>query len=176
MTILRLRTLIFRSPNFHIQNTPDSADPRKGRLKNWSARNWAWVALSGILAIAAIKLGAESVVALDIDSQAVRAARQNFRHTRVQRKVTLGQGSVPHALAGNGSFDLVVANISARAVRERAPFILPTLAPQGRFVASGILKTQQEEVDDSLAGLGCSLERQWPQDEWVTLVYRPESA
>ncbi|MCH7606006.1 MAG: 50S ribosomal protein L11 methyltransferase [Chloroflexi bacterium] len=131
---------------------------------------------SGILTIAAVKLGAGSVVALDIDSQAVRAARQNFRRTRVQRKVTLSQGSIPHALAGEGSFDLVVANISARAVRERAPFILPCLAPQGRFVASGILKTQQEEVDDTLIGLGCSLERQWPQEEWVTLVYRPAPA
>ena len=131
---------------------------------------------SGILTIAAVKLGAGSVVALDIDSQAVRAARQNFRRTRVQRKVTLSQGSIPHALAGEGSFDLVVANISARAVRERAPFIFPCLAPQGRFVASGILKTQQEEVDDTLIGLGCSLERQWPQEEWVTLVYRPAPA
>lgn len=130
---------------------------------------------SGILTIAAVKLGADRVMALDIDTQAIKAARQNFRRTRVQRRVTLSLGSLPHPLALDGSFDLAMANISARAVRERAPFILPTLAPQGRLVASGILKTQQREVDDALTDLGFVPDRQWPQEDWITLVYRPPS-
>ena len=68
---------------------------------------------SGILSITAAMLGASRVVALDIDPQAVRAARQNFRRTRVQKLVALTQGSIPHPLAGQGQFDLAVANISA---------------------------------------------------------------
>ena len=126
---------------------------------------------SGILSIAAVKLGASRVVALDIDPQAVRAARQNLRRTRVQKQVTLTQGSVPHPLAGHGLFDLAVANISARAVRERAPFVLPTLKPGGHLIASGIMDHQRQEVHESLEELGFSLSGEWTQDEWVTLVY-----
>ena len=127
---------------------------------------------SGILAITAVQLGASSVVALDIDPQAIRAARQNFRRTRVQRQVSLTQGTVPHPLAGQGQFDLVVANISARAVGDRAPFIAPTLKPGGILIASGIMLDQQPAVDEAITGLGLTLETAWPREEWVSLGYR----
>ena len=127
---------------------------------------------SGILSITAVRLGASEVVALDIDPQAVRAARQNFRRTRVQRQVSLTQGTVPHPLAGEGYFDVVAANISARAVAERAPFIAPTLKPGGVLIASGIMLDQQAVVEESLTGLGLSLEKTWTRDDWITLGYR----
>jgi ribosomal protein L11 methyltransferase len=130
---------------------------------------------SGVLSIAAVKLGASRVVALDIDPQAVRAARQNFRRTRVQKMVALTQGSVPHPLAGKGQFDLAVANISARAVGERAPQILPTLVPGGYLIASGLMQTQREDVHTILVDLGFTLTHEWPQDEWVSLGYRSPS-
>ena len=131
---------------------------------------------SGILSITAAKLGASRVVALDIDPQAVRAARQNFRRTRVQKLVALTQGSVPHPLAGNGQFDVAVANISARAVRERAPHILPALAAGGQFIASGLMESQRQDVHTTLVDLGFALTKEWPQEEWVTLVYRSPSS
>ena len=131
---------------------------------------------SGILAITAAKLGASRVVALDIDPQAVRAARQNFRRTRVQKLVALTQGSVPHPLAGKEQFDLVVANISARAVGERAPQILPTLIPGGYLIASGLMEIQREDVHTILVDLGFTLTHEWPREEWVTLGYRSPSA
>ncbi len=127
---------------------------------------------SGILAITAAKLGASRVVALDIDPQAVRAARQNFRRTRVQKLVALTQGSVPHPLAGNGQFDVAVANISARAVGERAPHILPTLTAGGYLIASGLMESQRQDVETVLVDLGFTFIKEWPQEEWVTLVYR----
>lgn len=127
---------------------------------------------SGILAITAAKLGASRVVALDIDPQAVRAARQNFRRTRVQKLVALTQGSVPHPLAGNGQFDVAVANISARAVGERAPHILPTLTAGGYLIASGLMESQRQDVETVLVDLGFTYTKEWPQEEWVTLVYR----
>jgi ribosomal protein L11 methyltransferase len=129
---------------------------------------------SGVLAIAAAKLGAARVVALDIDPQAVRAARQNFRRTGVTRTVALSLGSVPHPLAGLARFDVAVANISARGVRERAPFVVPALRPGGIFIASGMLKEQQEEVSLALLALGWPLAQEWPRDEWVTLGFRRE--
>ena len=77
---------------------------------------------SGILTITALKLGAATSVALDIDGQAVTAARQNFRRVRLQDQVTLAKGSVPHPMAPANSIDLAVANISARGLPDRAPF------------------------------------------------------
>lgn len=129
---------------------------------------------SGILAIAAAKLGAARVVALDIDPQAVRAARQNFRRTGITRAVALSLGSVPHALADLARFDVAVANISARGIRDRAPYVVPALRPGGAFIASGILKDQQEEVCPALLELGWPLAHEWPRDEWVTLGFRRE--
>ena len=131
---------------------------------------------SGILSITALKLGAARVVALDQDPEAIRAARQNFRRTRVQRQVSLAQGTVPHPLAGTGLFNLAVANISDRAIRERAPFIAPALAPQGLFIASGILTKERERVDDALSELGFSPVDARHHEDWVTITYRRASA
>lgn len=131
---------------------------------------------SGILTITALMLGAGSVVALDIDGQAVSAARQNFRRLRLQDRISLAKGSVPHPAAAAGSIDLAVANISARGVADRSPFILQALRPGGMLVASGLLATQRPEVDDAVLALGFTPELEWPKDEWLTLGYRaPES-
>ena len=126
---------------------------------------------SGILTIAAVKLGAERVVALDIDSQAVSAARQNFRRLHIQKQVALAKGSVPHPSAGDGDIDLAVANISARGVADRAPFILRALQPGALFIASGLLASQRAEVDDALLPMGFTHLRDYPREEWITLLY-----
>jgi ribosomal protein L11 methyltransferase len=127
---------------------------------------------SGILAITAVKLGAARVVALDIDPEAIRAARQNFRRTRTAKQVGLSQGTVPSPLAGPEQFDLAVANISARAVCDRGPFIVSALRPKGILIASGLLKTQRHEVLRVLEPLGCTLIRQWSQEDWASLAFR----
>ncbi len=127
---------------------------------------------SGILTITALQLGAASVVALDIDGQAVTAARQNFRRLRLQDHVTLAKGSVPHPSAPPASIDLAVANISARGVADRSPFIFQALRPGGMFIASGLLATQRPQVDDAAIGLGFTPELEWPKEEWLTLGYR----
>lgn len=131
---------------------------------------------SGILTLAAAKLGATNVTALDIDSQAVSAARRNFRRCGITKLVKLGQGSVPHPTAGDGKFDLAVANISARGVADRCPFILKALKPGAWFIASGLLDTQKDEVANAVEPLGFTLVSEWPQEEWVTLLYKaPET-
>ena len=127
---------------------------------------------SGILTITALKLGAGSAVALDIDGQAVSAARQNFRRLRMQEQIVLAKGSVPHPAAPSNSVGLAVANISARGVADRAPFLLEALRPGGMLIASGLLATQRPEVDDAALGLGFTPELEWPREEWLTLGYR----
>ena len=127
---------------------------------------------SGILTITALKLGATSAVALDIDGQAIAAARQNFRRLRLQRQVTLAKGSVPHPTAPANAFDLAVANISARGVADRTPFLLQALRPNGILIASGFLASQRPQVDDAALSLGFTPELEWPREEWLTLAYR----
>ena len=127
---------------------------------------------SGILSIAAVKLGAGQVVALDIDPQAVQSSRQNFRRTRITALVQLDQGSLPHRLGAEGSFDLVVANISSRGVRERAPDILPALKPKGILIASGIIDEQHEETESALRQAGFTAIEAWPREDWVSLICR----
>ncbi len=128
---------------------------------------------SGILTIAAVKLGAQRVVALDIDPQAVQASRQNFRRTRIVDRVDLDQGSLPNRLATPGTFDLAVANISSRGVRERAPDILPSLKPNGVLVASGIIDEQLPETQDALLKAGFTDLELWPREDWVTISCKP---
>ena len=128
---------------------------------------------SGILTIAAIKLGAGRVVALDIDPQAVQASRQNFRRTRIKEQVQLDQGSLPNRLAPPGSFDMVFANISARGIRERASDILPTLKPAGLLIASGIIDEQYPETEQALKAAGYGDIEVRPREDWVTLTCKP---
>lgn len=125
---------------------------------------------SGILTIAAIKLGASRVVALDIDPQAVQASRKNFRRTGIEEQVDLEQGTLPHRLASPGSIDLAVANISARGIRERGPDILPTLKPGGTLIASGIIEEQHPETEVALVEAGFVNISTWPREDWVTLT------
>ncbi len=128
---------------------------------------------SGILTIAAVKLGAAGVVALDIDPQAVQASRQNFRRTGIKNKVQLDQGSVPHRLAPAGSFDLAVANISSRGIRERARDILPALKPGGTLIASGIIDEQQADTEEALLEAGYTSIKIWPREDWVSITCKP---
>ncbi len=128
---------------------------------------------SGILTIAAVKLGTQRVVALDIDPQAVQASRQNFKRTNITDRVDLDQGSLPHRLATPGAFDLVVANISSRGIRERASDILPALKPCGTLVASGIIDEQLPETREALLKAGFADLELWPREDWVTIACNP---
>ena len=128
---------------------------------------------SGILTIAAIKLGAGEVLALDTDPVAVKAARQNFRHSELGDKVTVAQGSLPHRLAAEGHYDLALANISARVIKERAGSLLPVLGPEGRLIASGIIDEQRAVAEEALVEVGFVIEEVCQREDWVTLICCP---
>ncbi|MDA0734046.1 MAG: 50S ribosomal protein L11 methyltransferase [Chloroflexi bacterium] len=130
---------------------------------------------SGILTIAAAKMGAKNVLALDIDSVAIKAARQNFRRLGILQQVTLVQGTLPNPQARPGEFDLIMANISSRAIRERGAHMLPLLNDQGALIASGIINDQAQETEEALEQAGFVVQNTWPKDDWVTLVCRPNS-
>lgn len=95
---------------------------------------------TGILAIAAAKLGADPVDGTDIDPQAVEAAAANAKANDVKARFVL-----PGAV-GEQTYDVVVANILSNPLKLLAPALLARVAPGGSLVLSGVLARQAEEV------------------------------
>jgi ribosomal protein L11 methyltransferase len=95
---------------------------------------------SGILAIAAAKLGATEVIGVDIDAQAVTAARHNAERNAVNARFD----DSAHPIVGQ--FDIVVANILANPLKALAPAITAHVRAGGRLALSGILAEQAEEL------------------------------
>lgn len=102
---------------------------------------------SGVLAIAALKLGCEQAHAMDIDPQAVIATRQNAAQNGVEGRLMVS-GS---AEAVEGTFDVVVANILAGPLAELAADIARHVRPGGRLGLSGILSEQAGDVHEAYA-------------------------
>ncbi|ENM5731830.1 50S ribosomal protein L11 methyltransferase [Vibrio mimicus] len=98
---------------------------------------------SGILAIAAIKLGAAKVIGIDIDPQALLASKDNAARNGVENQIEVYlPKDQPEGLVA----DVVVANILAGPLRELSPIIKGLLKPGGQLAMSGILDTQAESV------------------------------
>ena len=118
---------------------------------------------SGILAIAAKKLGAGRVVGTDIDRQAVVAARANASANGVE--IAFASSSTFEG----GTADIVVANILSNPLKLLAPLLTALVAPGGRLVLSGILERQWREVAEIYAPeIAMDL---WRSDGgWVCLV------
>ncbi len=95
---------------------------------------------SGILAIAAGKLGATQIVGTDIDAQALAAARANSMTNGVPASYT-----DPNSL-GAATFDVVLANILSNPLKLLAPALVARVAPRGALVLSGVLERQADEV------------------------------
>lgn len=121
---------------------------------------------SGVLAIAAAKLGAGAVVGTDIDEQALAAARANSERNSVDALYT-APGQVPP-----GKFDLVLANILANPLRLLAPMLLARVARGGALVLSGVLQRQADELIAVYAQLDCAVPLAvWASDDgWVCLA------
>jgi ribosomal protein L11 methyltransferase len=117
---------------------------------------------SGILAIAAAKLGATSVLGVDIDRNALAAAQDNA----VNNSVTLGLRHSGEALQER--FDIVVANILTNPLCVLAPLLVARIAPGGRIALSGVLASQAEQVIAAYAPL-IALRVGAELDGWVRL-------
>ena len=98
---------------------------------------------SGILAIAALKLGAERVIGIDIDPQAIEASRDNAQRNGVSDQLEL---YLPEDQPKNFQADIVVANILAGPLRELSGLISGLVKPHGLMAISGILESQAPEL------------------------------
>jgi len=141
---------------------------------------------SGILAIAAARLGASQVLAMDTDPLAVRVAGENVALNRVEPVVRVEVGTVGIGESGNRgigesgnrgtvdpksrSWDLVVANILAETIVELMPGLVSHLAEEGTLIASGIIADRAKAVMASLHEHGLSLVERQDEGDWVALV------
>jgi len=125
---------------------------------------------SGILALAAARLGAISVLALDVDPQAVAVARENVRLNGLGAVVQVEEGSLDEAL--RAAFHLVMANISATIIVEMAPALAEVLRPGGALIAAGFSAESAERVSGALARTGLVVERALADGDWRALIAR----
>ena len=119
---------------------------------------------SGILGVAALKLGAAIVVASDIDAQAVTATRQNAARNEIAERLRVSTG-MPDAAQ---QFDVVVANILAGTLIDHADTIAGLARPLGRVALSGILSGQRDQVIEAF-GQSVTWEASASRDGWVIL-------
>ncbi|MGL4447295.1 MAG: 50S ribosomal protein L11 methyltransferase [Shewanella sp.] len=100
---------------------------------------------SGILAVAALKLGAKKVTGIDIDYQAIDASKANAERNAVADKLEL---YLPEDQPADLKADVLVANILAGPLRELAPLIAERVKPGGKLALSGLLKEQAQEISE----------------------------
>jgi len=148
---------------------------------------------TGILAIAAAKLGAVRVHAIDIDPGAIQVARMNLAHNQVSDKVTLHHGSLdvvnPEDLPGafdipdsssslalpstKNHFDLILANLLAGVIKELLQTGIPELlGREGTLIASGIRSSELESIQAAILATGLRLDQSVEEDGWCALAAR----
>ena len=125
---------------------------------------------SGILAVAALLLGAKSAVGVDIDEVAVRVARENAELNGVSDRVNFLAGDLVDRVSGR--FGLVSANIVADVILRLIPDLERFLEPGGVFVASGVIDAREREVAEALAAAGYLPLSRRESGGWVALAVR----
>ncbi len=124
---------------------------------------------SGILSIAAARLGAGRVLCLDVEPQAIDAARANLRRNRVDGVATVALGTLPDG-AGGSAFDVVVANISSRVVIDLAPHVTAAVAPGGSAVVSGVVASAGAGVERALEDAGLAVAETRREGDWLAIL------
>lgn len=133
---------------------------------------------SGILGIAALKLGAKHVDAVDIDMVATRVAGENAKKNGIPEGFMdiycgniLTDGTLCESLAQN-SYSLILANIVADIISDMLPFFARCLDAQGHMICSGIISPRRDFVVDALGKAGFVIESIREKNEWVAIVCR----
>jgi ribosomal protein L11 methyltransferase len=133
-------------------------------------RRWTCADLgtgTGLLAIAAAKLGAGEVFACDFDPFAVRAAERNAKRNGTP-EITVGEQDVLRWKPRKSGYDVVVANLFSTVLIEAWPVIAKSLSPKGDLVVSGILAAQAWDVFTAAAASGLGFTTVIRKGKWVT--------
>lgn len=121
---------------------------------------------TGILALAALLVGAPRAVGVDNDPEAILVSNENAEKNGLAARADFSTTDVE---ALDGTYDFVVANILAQPLIDMAPALSARVAPGGRLALSGILGTQADDVAAAYIAVGLTLERIEPRAEWVRI-------
>lgn len=123
---------------------------------------------SGILSLAALRLGAERVVAVDTDPLAIDATRANAERNGLADRLEARAGGLDPVAAER--FPLVLANLVAAVLVELAPRLAAHLEPGGTLIAGGIIETRADEVIAAMEAVGLRVIQRRDESEWVSLA------
>ena len=126
---------------------------------------------SGILALAALALGARRAVGLDTDPLAVEATRTNAERNGVADRLTVTRGTLTEG--AEHRYPLVLANLVAAVLVELAPRLAAHAATGGTLLASGIIEPRADEVIAALSAAGLRVATRRDDGEWVSLRLEP---
>jgi ribosomal protein L11 methyltransferase len=127
---------------------------------------------TGILAISAVKLGVRDVLAVDIDPDAIAAARLNAEKNGCADRITIELGSV-ETLPGAASSRLVLANLLTHTHLALLPHYARLTAPEGLLVLGGILAEEAERVERAFEAAGFERSARLTMDGWASLSFTP---
>lgn len=126
---------------------------------------------SGILAIAAVKLGAKHVDAIELDETAIPIADSNFKINDVREQITLFQGDGLSTV--NNKYDLIIGNILTKAILPIIPKCPSRIKRNGHVIFSGILESEQDIIQEVLAenGMECTHVMHEAEDDvqWIAI-------
>lgn len=126
---------------------------------------------TGILGIAALKLGASEVEAYDIDEWSTENAMHNAELNNVENmNVRLGDASVIGEL--EGKFDIIMANINRNILLADMPRLASVLASGGKLILSGFYSADAPMLTDKAATMGLSVENTRTDNDWTCLIFR----
>ncbi|TSB46771.1 50S ribosomal protein L11 methyltransferase [Alkalicoccobacillus porphyridii] len=124
---------------------------------------------SGVLAIAAAKLGASSVDAFDLDDVAVTSAIGNVELNQSVSIINVRQNDLVQGVQAD-SYQVVVANILAEVITSFAHDVYRILQQGGTYITSGIIKRKKQDVKDALTEAGFVLKEVTEMDDWVAII------
>lgn len=123
---------------------------------------------SGILAIAALKLGAKKALAIDIDEKCIQASYENAKLNGVEDKMEIKKGNLLDIVKGRA--DLIVSNIIAEIIVDEIKNLKNHMDNGGIFITSGIIKERRQMVIDSLKDNGFKIVDEIEKNDWVAIV------
>jgi ribosomal protein L11 methyltransferase len=141
--------------------------------RRWRGRKWRLLDLgcgSGVLAMAARRLGAEEALALDYDPKAVEVAEGNMKRNRIEN-VEVKEADVLQ-WKPRRSYEIVTANLFSDVLCAAFPMIRSALAGDGRVIVSGILAEQWDETRRAAEDAGFSVLNDWKRGKWMTALVR----
>ncbi|GAA4706114.1 50S ribosomal protein L11 methyltransferase [Brevibacillus fulvus] len=123
---------------------------------------------TAILSIAAVKLGAAHVLALDLDEVAVRSAQTNTEINHVDEHITVRQNNLLDGI--EEPVELVVANILAEVIVRFTDDVARVLKPNGTFIASGIISAREDDVKRALQQANLEVIETVYIEDWVAII------